>query len=145
MSSLPPPGGNELEEDATLLRLGPDLTTADCLFVSEIYMLLSQTDHPHTTDVFDKTLAYATRFSKFKNRETVKQVRRLFDNVVEPPANAPPGAAPQKLAEFELASLCSLCPETAEEAVTLIPSLENFEDADLEKILSDMTNLRKFK
>jgi DNA-directed RNA polymerase II subunit RPB4 len=148
--SGPPPTGVEHDEDATQLRFGPDLTTADCLFNSEIFMLLSQSDAPHTSDVFDKTLAYATRFSKFKNRETVKQVRHLFDDLVDvSPQHAQQQQQQQQqrhaMAEFELASLCSLCPETAEQAVNLIPSLERFDEADLEKILSDMTNLRKFK
>jgi hypothetical protein len=49
------------------------------------------------------------------------------------------------LVEFEVAQLCSLCPETADEAIALIPSLARIQEDDLDKILADIANFRKFK
>merc|ERR1711992_47558 len=84
------------------------------------------------SEVFLKTLHYTERFSKFKNRETIAAVRSLLMQ--------------KKLHKFELASLANLCPETAEEAKTLIPSLEGrFEDEELQAILDDIQTNRSFQ
>ena len=56
---------------------------------------------------FMKTLNYCERFSKFKNRATIKAIRELLNQ--------------KKLHKFELAALANLCPETPEEAKALIP------------------------
>lgn len=56
---------------------------------------------------FIKTLTYCERFSKFKNRATIKAIRELL--------------LQKKLHKFELAALANLCPETPEEAKALIP------------------------
>ena len=50
------------------------------------------------------------------------------------------------LAEFEMAQLGNLCPETAEEARALIPSLNGKLDDDLmQKILEDMSTARRLQ
>jgi DNA-directed RNA polymerase II subunit RPB4 len=47
------------------------------------------------------------------------------------------------LHKFEIAALANLCPETAEEAKTLIPSLKNkIDDDELQKILEDIQTKR---
>ncbi|TRY54773.1 hypothetical protein DNTS_004251 [Danionella cerebrum] len=52
----------------------------------------------------------------------------------------------KKLHKFELASLANLCPEAAEEAKALIPSLEGrFEDDELQQILDDIQTKRSFQ
>ncbi|PIK59172.1 putative DNA-directed RNA polymerase II subunit RPB4-like [Apostichopus japonicus] len=52
----------------------------------------------------------------------------------------------QDLHKFELASLANLCPESAEEAKALIPSLEaKFEDKDLQDILDNIQTKRSFQ
>ncbi|KAF2976957.1 hypothetical protein EK904_008143 [Melospiza melodia maxima] len=52
----------------------------------------------------------------------------------------------KKLHKFELACLANLCPETAEEAKALIPSLEGrFEDEELQQILDDIQTKRSFQ
>ncbi|PVD35463.1 hypothetical protein C0Q70_02426 [Pomacea canaliculata] len=77
------------------------------------------------SEVFMKTLNYCQRFSKFKNRETIAAVRSSLMQ--------------KKLHKFELAALANLCPETAEEAKTLIPSLEGrFEDDEMQQVLDDI-------
>ena len=57
-----------------------------------------------------KTLNYTQRFAKFRNRETIASIRSLLMS--------------KKLHKFELAALANLCPESPEEARSLIPSLE---------------------
>ena len=50
------------------------------------------------------------------------------------------------LAEFEMAQLGNLCPETAEEARALIPSLNGKIEEDLlQKILDDMVTARRLQ
>lgn len=59
------------------------------------------------SEVFVKTLDYTQKFNRYKNRETIAQVRSLLGK--------------KKLHKFELACLANLCPESAEEAKALIP------------------------
>ncbi|CAL1298416.1 unnamed protein product [Larinioides sclopetarius] len=83
-------------------------------------------------EVFMKTLNYCQRFSRFRNRETISAVRSLLTQ--------------KKVHKFELAQLANLCPETPEEAKTLIPSLEGrFEDEELRQILDDIQTQRSFQ
>lgn len=50
------------------------------------------------------------------------------------------------LAEFEMAQLGNLCPESAEEARALVPSLNGKLDEDLlQKILDDMATARRLQ
>ncbi len=54
--------------------------------------------------------------------------------------------AEKELEEFEIAALGNLCPETAEEARSLIPSLaKRFDDSELQTILNDLASLRRFE
>lgn len=63
-----------------------------------------------------KTLNYTKRFSKFKNRTAVKEVRGYlfffqYINMIKISLLARKG-----LEEFEIAAVSNLCPETADEA-----------------------------
>ncbi len=50
------------------------------------------------------------------------------------------------LAEFEMAQLGNLCPETSDEAKTLIPSLNGKkDDDDLQRLLDDLSTARRFQ
>ncbi|KAF5300787.1 hypothetical protein FQA39_LY11032 [Lamprigera yunnana] len=115
-----------------------EFENAETLLVSEVHMLLehrkaqneSAEDEQEFSDVFMKTLTYTDRFRKFKNKETISAVRNLLMQ--------------KKLHKFELAALANLCPETTEEAKSLIPSLEGrFEDEDLQAVLDDIQTKRK--
>merc|ERR1711874_377960 len=83
---------------------------------------------------FLKTLNYTQRFAKFKNMENIASVRQLLTN--------------KKIHKFEMAQLANLCPETPEEAKSLIPSLEaegRFTDDELATILDDIQTKRSFQ
>ncbi|XP_031571865.1 DNA-directed RNA polymerase II subunit RPB4-like [Actinia tenebrosa] len=136
-------GGQQLtaeEEDATELQFPKEFENAETLLNSEVYMLLehrkkkneSAEEEQELSEVFVKTLNYTQKFSRYKNRETIAQVRSLLGK--------------KKLHKFELACLANLCPETAEEAKALIPSLEGrFDDEDLKQLLDDIQTHRSFQ
>lgn len=50
------------------------------------------------------------------------------------------------LHKFEVAQIANLCPEGAEEAKTLVPSLENkMEDVELDELLKDLHAKKTFQ
>ncbi|ESO92732.1 hypothetical protein LOTGIDRAFT_190227 [Lottia gigantea] len=132
---------NEVQdEDASNLVFPKEFENAETLLISEVQMLLehrkqqneSAEDEQELSEVFMKTLNSCQRFSKFKNRETIAAVRSLLMQ--------------KKLHKFELAALANLCPESADEAKSLIPSLEGrFEDEELTQILDDIKTKRSFQ
>ncbi|XP_035697365.1 DNA-directed RNA polymerase II subunit RPB4 [Branchiostoma floridae] len=132
--------GADIEEDAAQLQFPKEFENAETLLNSEVNMLLehrkqqneSAEEEQELSEVFMKTLGYTSRFSRFKNRETIAAVRSLLMQ--------------KKLHKFELAALANLCPESAEEAKSLIPSLEGrFEDEELQQILDDIQTKRSFQ
>lgn len=98
--------------------------------------------------VFTKTHKYVEAFSRYKNNEMIREIRSCFT---------------ADLAEFEMAQLANLCPESTEEAKVLIPRYLNFfqdkffiflcinslegkiSEEGLQQILDDMINARKFQ
>ncbi|KAI8887748.1 hypothetical protein K501DRAFT_38473 [Backusella circina FSU 941] len=107
-------GGTD-QEDATTLKLGDEFSSAQCLYISEVKILLEaqegskdpSTANRVTTSVMTKTLEYVRTFSRFSNRDSVKEVRHLLGK--------------ENMAQFEIAQLANLCCEDAEEAKALIP------------------------
>lgn len=90
-------------------------------------VLLEQTTGSNNKDL-KNTMEYLTNFSRFRDQETVSAVIQLLKSV---------GLHP-----FEVAQLGSLACDTADEAKTLIPSLNNkISDDDLERILKELSNL----
>ncbi|XP_015921253.1 DNA-directed RNA polymerase II subunit RPB4 [Parasteatoda tepidariorum] len=131
---------DQIEEDASELQFPKEFENAETLLVSEVLMLLehrkqqneSAEEEQELPEVFMKTLNYCQRFSRFRNRETISAVRSLLTQ--------------KKVHKYELAQLANLCPETPEEAKTLIPSLEGrFEDEELRQILDDIQTQRSFQ
>ena len=92
----------------------------------------SAEDEQEFSDVFLKTLNYTSRFAKFKNTENIAAIRQMLDN--------------KRIHKFEMAALANLCPESAEEAKSLIPSLEGrFDDEELGTLLEDIQTKRSFQ
>ncbi|KAJ7975293.1 DNA-directed RNA polymerase II subunit 4-like [Quillaja saponaria] len=132
------------EEDASELKLGEDFLKAKCLMNSEVSILLehryeqikqmSDESINQVPQVFEKCLQYVKRFSRFTNQDAVKQVREVLSRY--------------QLAEFELAVLGNLCPETVEEAVTIVPTLKSkgrLDDEAIERLLNDLMMIKKFE
>ncbi|RCH89148.1 RNA polymerase B [Rhizopus stolonifer] len=132
-------GGTE-QEDASILKLGDEFENAQCLYISEVRIILEAqqdskdngTDNRATTSVMSKTLDYVRAFSRFSNIESVREVRQVLGK--------------ENLSQFEVAQIANLCCEDAEEAKALIPSLENKVEApELQEMLSQMLTIKKFQ
>ncbi|CDH51821.1 dna-directed rna polymerase ii subunit rpb4-like [Lichtheimia corymbifera JMRC:FSU:9682] len=127
-------------EDAATLSLGEEFNNAQCLYISEVRILLeaqqdskeSGTENRPTTSITTKTLDYVRTFSRFTNRDSVREVRQLLGK--------------DDLAQFEVAQLANLCCEDAEEAKALIPSLAHKVDDDkVQELLNEMLTIKKFQ
>lgn len=80
-----------------------------------------------------KMTDYLDQFSRFKARESLEEVERLLSQQY------------LMFAPFERAQLGSLCCDSAEEAKTLIPSIQDkISDDDLQVCLDEITKLRQF-
>ncbi|XP_078432064.1 RNA polymerase II, Rpb4, core protein [Wolffia australiana] len=135
----------EEEENAAELKIGDEFLKAKCLMNCEVSLILDKkyeqlqnmSDDPmsQTSQVFEKSLQYVKRFSRYKNAETVKQVREVLSR--------------NRLAEFELCVLGNLCPETVEEAIAMVPTIKSkgrFQDDDaIDKMLRDLSMIKKFE
>ncbi|KAJ1920405.1 RNA polymerase B [Mycoemilia scoparia] len=138
MSSFMPPGTLAEEENASKLQLGPDFNNEECLLISELKILLEAQIESKTREesrmnpVYQKTLSYVQQFSRFTNTDTIREIRNLYQK--------------DNLANFEIAQLCNLCCSDPEEAKALIPSLATkISDEDLDYLLKQMDNLKKFQ
>ncbi|KAJ5233795.1 uncharacterized protein N7469_005561 [Penicillium citrinum] len=126
-------------EAASTLKLGADQNT-HTLSLSEARLVIHKVlenkrrggnkyEEPET---LDKTLVYLDVFARFKDEENIKAVERLLNSHTE-------------LEMFERSQLGSLCCDNAEEAKSLIPSLQNkIGDGDLQELLDELTKLRNF-
>ncbi|EJT72791.1 hypothetical protein GGTG_09646 [Gaeumannomyces tritici R3-111a-1] len=127
----PPPPGEE--EAGAVLKLG-EFEGVETLSLSEASLVINalmakrrnERKNVNETEVLHKTIDYLDAFARFKQKENVEAVERLL-------------SARPELTKFERAALGSLCPETAEEAKRLIPSLKDkFNDLDLDDLLEEM-------
>ncbi|KAJ1911464.1 DNA-directed RNA polymerase II subunit rpb4, partial [Coemansia sp. S17] len=64
--------------DAGKLELGEVFQDAECLLISEVKVLLeaqyeSKKEEKNLTDVYTKTLEYVQKFSRYTNRDTIKE------------------------------------------------------------------------
>ncbi|KAL5208283.1 hypothetical protein ABZP36_032718 [Zizania latifolia] len=139
----------EEEENAAELKIGEEFLKAKCLMNCEVAIILEhkyeQIQHMSDGDpasqvsqVFEKSLQYVKRFSRYKNPDAVRQVRETLSRY--------------GLAEFELCTLGNLCPDTSGEAFALVPSLHSggrFQgDAGndkIDKMLNDLSLIKKFE
>ncbi|KAL4782048.1 hypothetical protein BJX76DRAFT_349668 [Aspergillus varians] len=126
-------------EAASTLRLGSDQNT-HTLSLSEARLVINKVlenkrrggkkyEEPEN---LVKTLEYLELFARFKDEENIKAVERLLNSHTE-------------LEMFERSQLGSLCCDNAEEAKSLIPSLQNkISDGELQELLDELTKLRNF-
>mmetsp|Transcript_31916 Transcript_31916/g.78962 ORF Transcript_31916/g.78962 Transcript_31916/m.78962 type:complete len:149 (+) Transcript_31916:223-669(+) len=148
MSGLACTRKKEEEEDATQLKLGPDFNDKSCLSMAEVRLICqSKVDDDEETGTetnttqtrtFEKTLAYVRRFGGDTNAQAAGTLRELCQA--------------RGLQDFETAAITNLAPQNFEEAKTLVPSMEaehegaaRFGDADIQALLDEMSNVRKFE
>lgn len=124
------------EEASAELKLG-EFQNVDALTHSEAALVINALvskrrqdgRQVNETEMLMKTTDYLDNFARFKRKENVEAVERLL-------------SAHKELAKFERAQLGSLCCDTAEEAKTLIPSLQDkITDDDLQELLDEITKL----
>ncbi|KAJ5111421.1 polymerase (RNA) II (DNA directed) polypeptide D [Penicillium argentinense] len=129
---------SELEASSTL-KLGADQHT-HTLSLSEARLVIRKVlenkqrgeNRYEPPETLSKTLDYLDVFARFKDEENIKAVERLLNSHTE-------------LEMFERSQLGSLCCDNAEEAKSLIPSLQNkISDGDLQELLDELTKLRNF-
>ncbi|KAG2269502.1 hypothetical protein Bca52824_064057 [Brassica carinata] len=117
----------EEEENAAELKIGDEFLKAKCLMNCEVSLILehkyeqlqqvSEDPMNQVSQVIEKSLQYAKRFSRYKNPDAVRQVREYhlsFHRIL----------SRHQFTEFELCVLGNLCLETAKEAVAMVPSLK---------------------
>ncbi|XP_054782734.1 DNA-directed RNA polymerase II subunit 4-like [Prosopis cineraria] len=153
----------EEEENAAELKIGDEFLKAKCLMNCEVALILehkyeqlqqtSEDPMNQVSQVFEKSLQYVKRFSRYKNPDAVRQVREILSRY--------------QLAEFELCVLGNLCPETVEEAIAMVPSIKvasralviyfcfnqpdlkqrgrSQDDDAIEKMLNDLSLIKKFE
>ncbi|XP_047076204.1 DNA-directed RNA polymerase II subunit 4-like [Lolium rigidum] len=136
----------EEEENAAELKIGEEFLKAKCLMNCEVAIILEhkyeQLQHmssdggaDQVSQVFEKSQGYVKRFSRYKNPDAVRQVRETLSRY--------------SLHEFELCTLGNLCPDTADEARALVPSLVpggRFQGDDrIDKMLNDLSLIKKFE
>lgn len=135
----------EEEENASELKIGDEFLKAKCLMNCEVAIILdhkydqlkqtSEDPMNQMSQVFEKSLQYVKRFSRYKNPDAVRQVREILSRY--------------QLAEFELCVLGNLCPETVEEAIAMVPSIRSrgrgLDDDAIEKMLNDLSLIKKFE
>lgn len=136
-SSRPKPPAPGNEEAAANLNLG-DFQDVDTLTLSEAALVLNalvskrraDRKNVNETEMLGATLKYLDNFARFTQKENVEAVERLL-------------SAHKDLAKFERAQLGSLCCENADEAKTLIPSLQDkIKDEDLQDLLDEISKLQ---
>ncbi|PAV20157.1 RNA polymerase II [Pyrrhoderma noxium] len=123
----------EQDEDASVLKLGPEFNNAGCLLISEVRYLLENRDKDAPdTIVYNKTLEYVKQFAKFTTTDSASAVRETLRR--EP-----------ALTQFETAQIANLCPVDSEEAKSIIPSLQKIDDDRLQALLDEIQTMRKFQ
>ncbi|KAL6219992.1 hypothetical protein ACLB2K_007750 [Fragaria x ananassa] len=139
----------EEEENAAELKIGDEFLKAKCLMNCEVSLILEHkfeqlqqmSDDPRNqvSQVFEKSLQYVKRFSRYKNADAelnlnLSSTFRILSRY--------------QLTEFELCVLGNLCPETVEEAIAMVPSIKAkgrvHDDEVIDKMLNDIAMIKKF-
>jgi len=124
-----------LPEDADKLEFGPDFQNVKPIMLSEVVVLLEHRKKRVVGEdveepFVDKTLEYVKKFSQYKDRQTIRELRQvMYTFSLEP---------------FELVQLCNLAPDSGEEACRLVPSLTRLEDDVIGHIVTELSNFRRF-
>jgi len=136
----------EQQEDTGELRLGAEFESTPCLSNAEVCVVLQEAkarleeEDQTVPEVFEQTLAYATRFAQIKdaaaNKAVVEDLHKELASKVWERVDNDGNQVVVRLADFELASLINLKPEEYEEAVAVVPSLDQkLSESDIQDLL----------
>lgn len=110
---------------------GIEIDTSDPSVEPDDDQLAKLSTAPGANEILRKTLDHLAMFSRFKDAETCTAVETLLKNEEN-----------SILHPFEIAQLGSLSCEDVDEAVTLIPSLnDKKDDIDLQRILDELNRM----
>ncbi|KAK6922913.1 RNA polymerase subunit Rpb4/RPC9 [Dillenia turbinata] len=143
----------EEEENAAELKIGDEFLKAKCLMNCEVALILdrkyeqlqqmSEDPTNQVSQVFEKSLQYVKRFSRYKNPDAVRQVREYPSSLKQLVS------IDNNLIMMILCVLGNLCPETVEEAIAMVPSIRSkgraHDDEAIEKMLNDLAMIKKFE
>ncbi|PWY96993.1 hypothetical protein BCV70DRAFT_213892 [Testicularia cyperi] len=149
------------DEDAALGKLGQEFDDVGCLLISEVELVFAQPGHMGSGDaagkdegataVFSKTKDYVTEFSRYKDPNTIREIRELLlkhakldEAQYDEDGNEIQDDSGLQLSQFEMAQLANLCITEVEEAKALIPTLATRDDALLDSLLQELDNIRRF-
>lgn len=162
------------EENAEMLRFPKEFETKETrpLINSEVFLLLKLRkelnldtnslrgeNNPPENNYFQKSLNYTKRFLKFESEKTIREVRSILHAVQwkmtdnrEAPNKEQKSASNIDVSntclhKFEIAAIANLCPQTAEEARSLIPTLDRADKPniyELSLILEKINTKQKF-
>ena len=128
--------------DDLVQKLGSDFEKANVLSISEVAHLMKKIkeEDPESRVLhqiqFEKIYQYVERFNSFKDFDVTFQVRNLLESYEFP--------GDQKFDNLEIALLSNLCPENAEQARALIPSLGRLgADETLTKVCDELLKLKR--
>eukprot|EP00793_Prasinoderma_coloniale_P006469 PRCOL_00001299-RA len=138
------PADETADEDSSVLKLGEIFeNSAQALSNSELKLILdkvvltrkaSQGGNVQLSAATQKTIDYVNRFYVFDSVEAMDQLRATL--------------ASAECQEFEIGALMNLCPDTPEEARSLVQSLENvggreqLDDDRLQQLLDELRTYR---
>lgn len=118
--------------DAAVFKDAEALSNAEVAFLLEDYLARKKQTSPtyQMPPIIKKTSDYVTRFRTLKSVDTARKVREFLAN--------------SGLQAYEVAALPNLWPETPEEAMTLIPSLQD-KGEEVLNILTELDTYREFE
>jgi DNA-directed RNA polymerase II subunit RPB4 len=113
-------------------KLGSEFVNAHVLSIAEVNLVLRTAEEdidPGTHSLFGKLLNYTRKFNQLPNQSVIPQVRDMLEN--------------RGFHQLEVVLLMNLCPQTAEEARALIPSLLRItSDEELTHTLEELVRMK---
>ncbi|XP_037927389.1 DNA-directed RNA polymerase II subunit Rpb4-like [Teleopsis dalmanni] len=116
-------------EDADELKFHPGVYL-QFLNTSEVYELLEQIysavaeEDEEFNQSFVKNFAYSKLLRKYKDKKSMTDIRKFLEE--------------KDLHPYQVASLSTLCPQSVDEAISLIPSLEEKDISVVKEIIEEL-------
>jgi DNA-directed RNA polymerase II subunit RPB4 len=113
-------------------KLGSEFANAHILSIAEVNLVLRTAEEdiePGSHSLFGKLLNYTRKFNQLPNQSVIPTVRDMLEQ--------------RGFNPLEVALLMNLCPQTAEEARALIPSLLRMSnDDELTRVLEELVRMK---
>ncbi|KAJ3052311.1 RNA polymerase B [Rhizophlyctis rosea] len=149
--------GGADDTDATALQFGPAFDKATALIISEVKDLIQirvdspLAPQPARRENIEKILEYCSKFDHYPGPNDSAEARRYVSHSIRPLSSSAflsivnrkePYEDKLIFHPFEMAQLGNLCPDSVEEAKSLVPSLNKYDDDVIDEVLKDLSALR---